>query len=129
MTPAKALAELRAICLALPETSERISWQHPCFLAGKKTFVTFEKFEGRPSIAFRLEPDEVEKGAGRDSFFATPYGRGKWVSLWIDVGFDRRVVRKLAIHAYRGVALQRMIASLDLEDAPLRSRLRSEPRA
>jgi hypothetical protein len=40
--------ELRGLCLSLPETMERSSFGHPNFVAGKKTFVTFEQFNGRP---------------------------------------------------------------------------------
>src|ERR1035438_10452052 len=36
-TPGGVLEDLRALCLSLPETSERTSWGHPNFLAGKKT--------------------------------------------------------------------------------------------
>jgi hypothetical protein len=54
-TDGEVLQKLRTLCLSLPETSERASWGHPNFLAGKKTFVTFERIRGRPSIGFRLE--------------------------------------------------------------------------
>jgi hypothetical protein len=41
---------LRSLCLTLPETSERSSWGHPNFRAGRKTFAAFEIVRGRPSI-------------------------------------------------------------------------------
>lgn len=31
-------ARARALCLAFPETAETVSWGHPNFRAGKKTF-------------------------------------------------------------------------------------------
>jgi predicted DNA-binding protein (MmcQ/YjbR family) len=55
---------LRTLCLSFPGTSERASWGHPNFLAGKKAFVTFEYVHGRPSIAFRLDEDEIERLTG-----------------------------------------------------------------
>src|SRR5687768_15646897 len=69
------LRRLRSLCLSLPETREVSSWGHPNFKAGKKTFVAFERVKGRPSIAFRLEPDEVDRLLQRKHFFVTPYGR------------------------------------------------------
>ena len=84
------LQRVRELCLSFPETSERSSWGHPNFRAGKKTFVTLERVQGRPSIAFRLDGDEVMRLAGRKNFFVTPYGRGLWVSVWADVPADWR---------------------------------------
>jgi predicted DNA-binding protein (MmcQ/YjbR family) len=100
------LARLRSICLALPETSEKPSWGHPNFRAGKKTFVAFERVKGRPSIAFRLPPAEVERLLQRKQFFATPYGRGLWASLWADGRMDWRAVQRLVERSYRVVAMK-----------------------
>ena len=109
---AKTLNRLRDLCLSLPETSERGSWGHPNFVAGKKTFVTFEFIDLRPSIAFRTDPLDVREMARNRRFFETPYGRGQWVSLWADIELDWRFVNELVKRSYRSVALQRMIAKL-----------------
>ena len=107
------LEELRALCLSLPETTERNSFGHPSFLAGKKTFVTFEQFQGRPSIAFRMDRANIERFSGNPLFFETPYGRGQWVSLWVDATFDWKIVEELVNTSYRVVALKRMLVALD----------------
>jgi predicted DNA-binding protein (MmcQ/YjbR family) len=107
------LARLRSICLSLPETSETASWNHPNFKAGKKTFVAFERVKGRASIAFRLEPGEVERLLQRKQFFPTPYGRGLWASLWADGPIDWRRVQQLVQQSYRVVALKRMLTALE----------------
>jgi len=107
------LGNLRALCLSLPETSERTSWNHPNFLAGKKTFATFELVHGRPSIAFRLDHAEVERLARDKQFFTTPYGRGQWISIWADLPLDWSLVRDLITRGYRLVALKRMIAAME----------------
>ena len=107
------LARLRSLCLSLPETSETASWGHPNFKAGKKTFVAFERVKGRASIAFRLEPNEVERLLQRKQFFATPYGRGLWASVWADGPIDWRAVQDLVGRSYRVVALKRMLTKLD----------------
>jgi predicted DNA-binding protein (MmcQ/YjbR family) len=104
---------LRELCLAYPETSETTSWGHPNFKAGKKTFVAFEQVKGRPSIAFRLEPQDVERLLTRRQFFVTPYGRGQWVSLWAEGRIVWKAVADLVDRSYRVVAQKRMIAALD----------------
>jgi predicted DNA-binding protein (MmcQ/YjbR family) len=104
---------LRSICLAFPETTEKMSWGHPNFRAGKRTFAAFEIFGGRPSIAFRLPPPDVARLLRRTQFFATPYGRDLWVSLWADGPLDWRTVTSLLRSSYRTVALKRMIDALD----------------
>jgi len=109
---AETLNKLRDLCLSLPETSERGSWGHPNFVAGKKTFVTFEFIDLRPSIAFRTDPLDVREMARNRRFFETPYGRGQWVSLWADIELDWRFVNELVKRSYRSVALRRMIAKL-----------------
>ena len=108
-----ALDKLRALCLAYPETSETASWGHPNFKAGKKTFVAYEPIKGRPSIAFRRAPPDVERLLTRRQFFVTPYGRGQWVSLWAEGTIDWKAVAALVDRSYRLVALKRMIAALD----------------
>ena len=109
----RVLDRLRRQCLALPETSEVESWGHPGFRAGRRTFVTFEQVRRRPSIAFRLDPMDVELLLRRKEFFETPYGRGQWVSAWADGSLDWDLVARLIEQSYRTVALKRMLAKLD----------------
>jgi len=104
-------ARLRRLCLACPETVETTSWGHPNFRAGKKTFCAFEIISGRPSIAFRLAPADIKRASRRRHFFPTPYGRGLWMSRWVDVGVDWGVVATLLEQSYRLVANKRMLAS------------------
>jgi predicted DNA-binding protein (MmcQ/YjbR family) len=100
-TNEQTLKKLRALCLALPETSETASWGHPNFKAGQKTFVAFERVKGRASFAFRLHPDDVNRLLERKAFFVTPYGRGQWVSLWADARVNWRAVESLVKRSYR----------------------------
>jgi predicted DNA-binding protein (MmcQ/YjbR family) len=75
--------------------------------------VAFERVKGRASIAFRLEPADVERLLQRKRFFATPYGRGLWASVWADGPLDWRAVERLVQRSYRVVALKRMVAALE----------------
>jgi predicted DNA-binding protein (MmcQ/YjbR family) len=111
--PEEVLRRLRAIALSFPETSEASSWGHPNFRAGKRTFATYERVGGRPSIAFRLGGADVNRLARRPLFFLTPYGRGLWVSVWADGPLSWRVIEELLERAYRLVALKRMITALE----------------
>jgi predicted DNA-binding protein (MmcQ/YjbR family) len=111
---AKVLERFRGLCLALPETRETDAFGHPNFRAGKRTFTAFEWIKGRPSLAFRVGADQaVQLSMGGDLFFATPYGRGLWASLWADGRIDWALVEALIEQSYRQVALKRMLSKLD----------------
>ena len=112
-TEDRVLQQLRRRCLSLPETSEVSSWGHPNFRAGQRTFVTFEWIKGRPSIAFKLNPTDVDLLLRRKGFFVTPYGQGQWVSVWADGALNWQLVGRLLERSYRMVALKRMILVLD----------------
>ena len=78
------------------------SYGHPNFRTSKRVFATYEWVRGgRPSIAFRLEPVDVELLRGRAAFFATPYGRGQWVSVWADTRLNWRLVERLLTRSYQ----------------------------
>ena len=109
------IGKLRTLALSFPETSEPGSWGHPNFRAGKKTFCAFEMIQGRPSIAFRLPRAEVTRRLRQQGTFQTPYGRGLWVSVWVDGAVDDNAIARLAEQSYRGVAIKRMLAALDSE--------------
>ena len=112
-TTDRVLQRLRGLCLSFPETSEVGSWGHPNFRAGKRTFATFERVNGRPSIAFRLNTTDIDLLLCRKQFFVTPYDRGQWVSIWADAPLNWRFVGHLLRRSYRVVALKRMISALE----------------
>jgi predicted DNA-binding protein (MmcQ/YjbR family) len=97
---AAAIARVRRTCLSLPNTTERQSWGHPNFCVGKKVFVAIEWIKGRPSIAFRLSEHRVAALLENPEFFATPYGRGRWVSIYIGSRLKWPQVRALVHESY-----------------------------
>ena len=107
------LTRVRSLCLSLPETTETGSWGHPNFRAGRRTFVTYEWIQKRPSIAFRLNPADVVKYAGVRGFIRTPYGRDEWISMKADGRMNWRLAKELIIKSYKLVALTRMIQTLE----------------
>ena len=98
-------ARVRKQCLSLPGSTEALAWGHPVFKAGGKTFCTFEVFGGRPSIAFRLEKKAAAAALKDVRCFASPYGRGLWVSVWVDGTVDRNQLSAFVDQSYRTVAL------------------------
>ena len=104
---------VRALCLSFPEASEVSAWGHPNFRVRRKAFVAFEQVQKRPSIAFRLDPFDVERLLERKAFFATPYGRGLWVSMWMDRAVNEKLIEKLVTQAYRLVAGKRLSALME----------------
>ena len=110
------LAELRSICLALPETAEVEAWGRPTFRASKKIFALFtERVEERASVVFKPEPEERPALLGDDRFYIPPYfGPAGWVGLDLSTAtVDWNEVAELMDTSYRQVALKRMLRVLD----------------
>ncbi|HEY7171160.1 MAG TPA: MmcQ/YjbR family DNA-binding protein [Vicinamibacterales bacterium] len=116
---------LRRVCLALPEATETASWGHPNFRAGKRTFCAFELFGGRPSIALRVSAAEAKQLGRRRHFFLTPYGRGVWVSRWLDVDANPGSLAALIDRSYRQVAPRNLVRLLDSQAATASGRTRT----
>ena len=120
MTP---LVQLRRLCFALPEVSERLSHGEPTWFAGKKTFVMYANHHHDARLAFWCAaPDgaqdfHIRRDAGR--FFKPPYvGVRGWVGVYLDVEVDWSEVGVLVDDAYRAVATKRQIALLDASSSP-----------
>ena len=105
-------ARVRRLCLSLPESSEALAWGHPTFKAGRKMFCAFEIIGGRPSMAFRLPAADITAALKHVRCFASPYGRGLWVSVWVDGAVDRKQIERFVGRSYRMVATKRQIAAL-----------------
>jgi len=110
----KALKQVRALCLALPETREVLAWGHPTFRAGKKMFAGFGQDEKGLTLGLKFSFDRQDELLKDDRFFPTPYAaRQGWVSLHIDAKTDWEEVRGLVLEAYRQVAIARMLKALE----------------
>jgi len=109
------LAELRDVCLALPEATEVEAWGRPTFRAGK----IFAMFNGDDDhaycVTFKPEPDEHPALSADERFYAPPYwGPGGWLSLDFEAApVDWTEVTELVEGSYRQVALKRMLKALD----------------
>ena len=94
------------ICLALPETTETVSWGHPNFRAGKRTFCSLEIVKGRPSVALNATTTDVKRLMKKKDFFGTPYGRLVYVSRWLDGTVNWRELEGLVKKSY-GLAISK----------------------
>jgi hypothetical protein len=114
------VARLRAICLALPETTERASHGEPCFfIRGKKQFVSVDDHHhGADRLAFWCAApagaQEALIATDPDRFFRPPYvGHRGWIGVRIDTGPDWDEVAEIVRDAYRQVAPKTLISELD----------------
>jgi hypothetical protein len=116
------LETLRRLCLALPETTERLSHGEPTwFVRGKTTFVTYADHHHDDRLAFWCAaPPGVQEAlvaTNPEQFFVPPYvgGRG-WLGVRLDVPVDWAEIAELITDAYRCVAPKRLLAQLDASD-------------
>jgi hypothetical protein len=117
------LAEnMRAICLALPEVTERPSHGAPTwFVRGKNAFVTLwadgHHANEFPHLWCASAAGVQEELVAADplKFFRPPYvgGRG-WLGVRLDRDLDWAEIAELCQDAYRAIAPARLIAQLDL---------------
>ncbi len=111
---------MRAICLALPEVTERLSHGSPTFFVrDKKTFVSYmddHHADGRlalwcaapPGAQAALVDEEPER------FFVPAYvGYRGWVGVRLDLEPDWDEIAEIATDAYRQVAPKTLLAQLD----------------
>ena len=93
MTP-NPIENLRRLCLALPEVTERLSHGEPTwFVQGKKTFVTYADHHHDDRLAFWCAAppgaQDVLAGADPQRFFVPKYvGHRGWLGVYLDVPQD-----------------------------------------
>jgi hypothetical protein len=113
------LERLRRLCLALPETTERLSHGEPTwFVRGKKTFVMYADHHHDDRLglwcAAPAGAQETMVGAAPERFFVPPYvGHRGWLGVRLDVPVDWDEIAELVEDAYRAVAPKRLISELD----------------
>jgi hypothetical protein len=114
----RTLARIRKLCLALPETSERLSHGAPTFFVrGKRAFLMVlndhhgdGRFaiwcaapEGMQAILVENDPEK---------FYVPPYvGHRGWIGVRLDLGVDWDEVAGIAEDAYGEVAPASLVAA------------------
>jgi hypothetical protein len=120
----RTLRRLRKICLALPETSERLSHGVPTFFVrGKRAFLmvlTDHHGDGRFAI-WCAAPEGMQHTlveADPERFFVPPYvGHRGWLGVRLDRGLDWDELAGIAEDAYAEVAPAKLIEAARLGDA------------
>lgn len=114
------LAQVREVCLSLPEVSERLSHGSPAwFIRGKKTlamFVDDHHGDGIVGIWCPAFPGEQEEMVALepDRFYRPPYvGPAGWLGVRLDRDVDWDEVRAIVTDAYRKVAPKTLVKQLD----------------
>ncbi|MGH9244100.1 MAG: MmcQ/YjbR family DNA-binding protein [Acidimicrobiales bacterium] len=113
------LERLRAICLALPEASEKEAWGDPTWRVRNKIFAMQKgNYEGgRPSVWLKAPPgaQDVLVSADPERFFVPGYvGSKGWIGVYLDGRrFDWDELTDLVEDSFRLIAPKRLAATLD----------------
>lgn len=110
------LPRLRALCLALPEVTEKLSHGEPTWFV-RRTFVTYANHHhddrlgfwcaAPPGVQEELVAEEPER------FFRPPYvGHRGWLGVYLDVPVDWAEIAEIVQDAYRAVAPGKLVAQL-----------------
>jgi len=105
-----AVEKLRAICLALPDTSEKLAWSEPTWRVRGKIFAQLDNHHhGADHLAVWLPAPLGEQEAmiftDPERFFRPPYvGQRGWVGVRIDRRPNWTVIAKLVRQAYGLIA-------------------------
>lgn len=111
-----AVDRLRALCLALPEVTEKISHGEPTWFV-RKVFVSLADHHHDDRLAFWCAaPPGVQEelvAAEPERFFRPPYvgGRG-WLGVWLDVDVDWSEIAEIVTDAYLVIAPKKLAAQV-----------------
>jgi len=112
------VADIRALCLALPEAVETLNHGRPSWKAGEKgrAFAVLGATMDRPDTLV-FKPDPAEAPAWREDprvFVPKYWGPSGWLAIELDrTARDWSETRELIETSYRQVALRRQLAVLD----------------
>jgi hypothetical protein len=111
------LERLRAICLALPETTERLSHGAPSFFVReKKCFLMLHDGhhgDGRFAIWCAAPPgnQELLVAANADRFFRPPYvGHRGWLGVSLNAAMDWNELEGIVEDAFASVAPKSLLS-------------------
>ena len=121
----RTLERIRELCLALPETSERLSHGAPTFfIREKRAFLmvlTNHHGDGRFAIwcAAPAGMQQLLVDADPDKFFVPPYvGHRGWLGVRLDREFDWDELAGIAEDAFAEVAPTKLVEAARLSESP-----------
>ena len=115
--PAEVLAEVRSICLGLPETVENPSWAGTQWRVRKRTFahVLAVDFADGPVtvVTFRSSPSELDALRRTGHPFFQPAWGADAVGMVLEPGVDWSDVAELLTESYCTQAPRRLVELID----------------
>jgi hypothetical protein len=117
------LERLRKLCLALPETAEKVAWGEPTWRVRGKMFAMLDNHHhGAADFAVWLKSDfETQRmlvDTDPETFFVPPYqGKAGWVAARLDARTDWKGLAELIEEAW-SLAAPAKLASARKQDAP-----------
>ncbi|MFB3738205.1 MAG: MmcQ/YjbR family DNA-binding protein [Candidatus Velamenicoccus archaeovorus] len=108
-------ATVRKLCLAMPDSEERETWDTATFRVRNKIFVMFSDGEREAWIKSTTDEQHALVAMDPDAFFVPPYvGPSGWIGVRIAKA-DRAEVADLVTEAWRLTAPKRLVATFDAE--------------
>ncbi len=115
------LLKLRALCLAFPESSEKLAWGEPTFRAKDKLFAMYagagnHHGAGRPAAWIKAKPENQALVIADDParYFKPAYvGPSGWIGVWLDKRPPWSAIQGLLEDGFRQVAPRKVLALLD----------------
>jgi hypothetical protein len=107
----KASERLKALCLALPETSESVMKRGPTFRVGGKIFAWDRPWNDAPAVWLKVPKgaQAILIGADPERFFIPPFvGTKGWIGMTLAGRPDWREVEALVERSYRLIAPKRL---------------------
>lgn len=114
--PARILQRIRKICLALPEATEKETWEHPTFRVRDKIFASAGTDEdGRVSMCMKATPGEqpILLSAGHPFFMPKYVGSKGWIGVVVDRDTDWDEITALVRESYIAIAPKTLGRQLD----------------
>lgn len=109
------LEKLRAICLALPQTKETLTWGKPHFRVGEKIFCGCSEQDGGPRVGLKMEVAESIDLMNAPGVEKAPYSRPNdgWVQIDPNQFDDWEEIERLIHGSFCLIAPKRVRLLLD----------------
>ena len=107
---ARLLAKVRKVCLALPDTSERLSHGEATFFVKKRSFLNMDSYHHGSAhysawVAAPLGAQDMLVRSDPGHFFVPPYvGYRGWVGVMLDTDPDWDQIERIIQDGYAHVA-------------------------
>jgi predicted DNA-binding protein (MmcQ/YjbR family) len=106
---------VRALCLALPEAREKITWETPTYRVREKMFAVCGAGRGRLAVTLKAPPGAQEALVAYDPrcYFVPAYvGKAGWIGVYLDERIDWDQLAALIEQSWRLVAPKKLAARL-----------------